>query len=169
MVNLIIIGYLANTLWLLIWSMTAYLKWYTIMRHYKQILVSVRLQLHRKIQIVPFGLNWTAIVWNVFCFNDKEFSDKTTCTLYPISLETLLLPVYVMFQWTAKFIQDTWNASTTNPFVYKLFHLFLLCSNFVFLSHYAYVKLQGITWLFAYRKGGNFNIHIWVWFGCFIY
>ena len=26
----------------------------------------------------------------------------------------------------------------------------------------------GITWLFPYCKGGNFNIHIWVWFGYFI-
>ena len=26
----------------------------------------------------------------------------------------------------------------------------------------------GITWLFAYSKGGNFNIHIWAWFGYFI-
>ena len=26
----------------------------------------------------------------------------------------------------------------------------------------------GITWLFAYCKGSNFNIHIWVWFGYFI-
>ena len=25
-----------------------------------------------------------------------------------------------------------------------------------------------ITWLFALCKGGNFNIHIWVWFGYFI-
>ena len=25
-----------------------------------------------------------------------------------------------------------------------------------------------ITWLFAYCKGGNFNIHIWAWFGYFI-
>ena len=25
-----------------------------------------------------------------------------------------------------------------------------------------------ITWLFLYCKGGNFNIHIWVWFGYFI-
>ena len=24
-----------------------------------------------------------------------------------------------------------------------------------------------ITWLFSYCKGGNFNIHIWVWFGYF--
>ena len=26
----------------------------------------------------------------------------------------------------------------------------------------------GITRLFAYCKGGNFNIHIWEWFGYFI-
>ena len=25
-----------------------------------------------------------------------------------------------------------------------------------------------ITWLFAHCKGGNFNIHIWAWFGYFI-
>ena len=25
-----------------------------------------------------------------------------------------------------------------------------------------------ITWLFSYCKGGNFNIHIWAWFGYFI-
>ena len=29
--------------------------------------------------------------------------------------------------------------------------------------------LQGnINWLFAYCKGGNFDIHIWVWFDYFI-
>ena len=29
-------------------------------------------------------------------------------------------------------------------------------------------KAIDITWLFAYCKGGNFNIHIWTWFGYFI-
>ena len=28
--------------------------------------------------------------------------------------------------------------------------------------------LKCVNWLFAYCKGGNFNIHIWVWFGYFI-
>ena len=30
------------------------------------------------------------------------------------------------------------------------------------------VNYEGILLLFAYCKGGNFNIHIWAWFGYFI-
>ena len=30
------------------------------------------------------------------------------------------------------------------------------------------IKIEYITWLFAYCKGGNLNIHIWVWLGYFI-
>ena len=31
-----------------------------------------------------------------------------------------------------------------------------------------FIVVLGITWLFAYCKGGNLNTHIWVWFGYFI-
>ena len=31
-----------------------------------------------------------------------------------------------------------------------------------------WLQVSGITWLFAYCKGGNFNIHIWAWFGYLI-
>ena len=36
------------------------------------------------------------------------------------------------------------------------------------LEHLIHQLRTNITWLFVYCKGGNFNIHIWVWFGYFI-
>ena len=35
-------------------------------------------------------------------------------------------------------------------------------------EHKKVARDKGITWLFAYCKGGNFNIHIWVRFGYFV-
>ena len=37
------------------------------------------------------------------------------------------------------------------------------------LSHKSCRNLGGIIRLFALCKGGNFNIHIWAWFGNFIF
>ena len=48
----------------------------------------------------------------------------------------------------------------------------IACSYYTLLNYFTQrnteALVKGITWLFAYCKGGTFNIHIWVWFVHFI-
>ena len=47
-------------------------------------------------------------------------------------------------------------------------HFFIRIANYSGSAAVTNFKYIYITWLFAYCKGGNLNIHIWAWFGYFI-
>ena len=49
----------------------------------------------------------------------------------------------------------------------KINHIFFVIKGHLYFQ-YVNIVFQSIKRLFAYCKGGNFNIHIWAWFGYFI-
>ena len=79
-----------------------------------------------------------------------------------------LRPVILAFSGHTYLLLCTCTCKWFQVFTFKLVLTIVSIADYVWMSPFT-TDTACITWLFAYCKGGNFNIHIWAWFGYFIY
>ena len=136
--------------------------------HYMQISLDYGLE-ERKYQTC-LQEKWPASTWKLHTFFINIVMSIFTNWSGPVELMLGKPHHRFAYQWL-----DNVNLIQINHVVQELWAFSLTdgqadsrSDNSAYLRGVHSTRQQGITWLFAYCKGGNFNIHIWAWFGYYI-